>query len=438
MRRLYSLLLTLALPFASLVILWRGVRERSYWHGWSERFGRGAPLPGVAPGVWVHAVSVGEVQAAASLVAALRSAWPALPLVVTSATPSGRARARAAFDPHVQARYAPYDLSWCLRAAMRRFRPALLIVLETELWPNLLQTCTEEQVPVLFASARLSEHSAARWRKFSALLHPALARNVTVAAQSPADARRFELLGVPASSCQVIGNIKFDRATTPAVRVNGQALRARYAPTRPLWVAGSTHPGEEQAALSAHAALRAQHGDALLVIAPRHAPRFEEVAKLLEGNGVPWTRFTAAGAADGATSARISVLLLDTLGELENFYAAADLAFVGGSLVPVGGHNLLEPAALGVATLTGPYQHNAPDIAQVLLARHALLVVADAAQLSTALVRLMGDKPERARMAEAARATIAENRGALARVLAIVSEEVARVPHSPGAPPVPR
>jgi 3-deoxy-D-manno-octulosonic-acid transferase len=435
LRWLYTLLLTLALPFASLVVLWRGIRERSYWHGWAERFGRGAPLPGSGPGLWVHAVSVGEVQAAARLVAALRSRWPGLPLVVTSATPTGRARARAAFDARVEVSYVPYDQPWCVRAALRRFRPALLIVMETEIWPNLLQVCAQERVPVLIASARLSERSATRWARVASLLHPAISSNVTVAAQSAADARRFESLGVPAAHVHIGGNIKFDRGAAPAVRLNGQVLRARYAATRPLWVAGSTHPGEEQAVLAAHAALRAARGDALLVIAPRHRPRFEEVAKLLDANGEAWMRFSAAGSADPTASAGISVLLLDTLGELENFYAAADLAFVGGSLVPIGGHNLLETAALGVPTLTGPYQHNAPDIARLLAAHHALRVVRNEAELVTALLRLMGDAPERARMAEAARATVAENRGALERVLAIVSEgvAVAAVTHSPGA-----
>jgi 3-deoxy-D-manno-octulosonic-acid transferase len=434
-RWLYTLLLTLALPLASLVVLWRGIRERAYWHGWAERFGRGAPLPGTAPGLWVHAVSVGEVQAAAALVAALRRGWPDLPLVVTSATPTGRARARAAFDGSVEVSYAPYDLPWCLRAALRRFRPALLIVMETELWPNLLQACTAEQVPVLIASARLSERSALRWARFASLLHPALALNVTVAAQSAADVRRFESLGVPAENVRVCGNVKFDRTAVPAVRLNGQALRARYAPARPLWVAGSTHAGEEQAALRAHAALRAAHGDALLVIAPRHRPRFEEVATLLEKNGEPWMRFSAAGSAGATASAGIAVLLLDTLGELENFYAAADLAFVGGSLVPVGGHNLLEPAALGVATLTGPHQHNAPDIARLLAAQQGLGVVRNEAELVTAVVRLMADAPARARMGEAARAAVAENRGALERVLAIVSARLAGVARPPARPP---
>ena len=434
LRLLYTLLLTLALPFASLMVLWRGIRERNYWQGWRERFGRGAPLAGAAPGLWVHAVSVGEVQAASGLVAALRSGWPALPVVVTSATPTGRARARTAFDASVEVSYAPYDLPGCVRAALRRFRPALLIVMETEIWPNLLQVCTSAGVPVLIASARLSERSAARWARVASLLQPAMSSSVIVAAQSTADARRFESLGVPAAQVHICGNIKFDRGAAPAVRLNGPLLRARYAATRPLWVAGSTHPGEEQAVLAAHTALRAARGDALLVIAPRHRPRFEEVAKLLDGNGEAWMRFSTAGSADPAAAAGISVLLLDTLGELENFYAAADLAFVGGSLVPIGGHNLLEPAALSVATLTGPYQHNAPDIAQVLTARHGLRVVHNAAELVTALLQLMGDAPERARMAEAARAAVAENRGALKRVLALVSERVAMaVPYYPGA-----
>jgi 3-deoxy-D-manno-octulosonic-acid transferase len=219
------------------------------------------------------------------------------------------------------------------------------------------------------------------------------------------------------------------------VLLNGQALRARYAPARPLWVAGSTHPGEEQAALKAHAVLRAARGDALLVIAPRHRPRFEEVATLLGKQGEAWMRFSAAGSADAAASAGISVLLLDTLGELENFYAAADLAFVGGSLVNVGGHNLLEPAALGVATLSGPHQHSAPDIARVLAAHHALLVVRNEAELAAAVVRLMGDATERARMGEAARAAVAENRGALERVLAMVSAKLAAVSPPPAQLP---
>ena len=422
MRYLYTLLLLLALPFASLVVLWRGIRERHYWQGWGQRFGLGVPLPGASPGLWVHAVSVGEVQASASLVAALCRIWPQLPMVVTSATPSGRARAQSAFGNGIEARFAPYDLPWCLRAALRRFRPALLIVLETEVWPNLLDQCMRAGVPVLIASARLSERSCARWRKFRALLHPAMESSVTVAAQSLSDAERFESLGVPRENVHVSGNLKFDRGAAPAVRLSGQALRAKYGATRPLWVAGSTHAGEEEAALAAHAALRGARGDAVLVLAPRHSPRFDEVAALLEKSGEPWMRHSQAATAAAGTPERISVLLLDTLGELENFYAAADVAFVGGSLVPTGGHNLLEPAALGVAVITGPGHHNQPEIARLLNDRRALQVVRNPEELAADLIRLMGDPTERARLAEAARATLSENRGALERLLELVKE----------------
>ena len=436
MRWLYTLLAALALPFANLVVLWRGLRERAYWRGWGERFGRGAPLAGAGQGLWVHAVSVGEVQAAASLVAALRAEWPALPLVVTSATPAGRARACEAFgagagagagaSAGVDARYAPYDLPWTLRAALRRFRPALLLIMETELWPNLLHECVRARVPVIIASARLSARSAARWAQFRALLQPAMSNVVTVAAQSAVDAQRFESLGVPSARIQVCGNIKFDRTPGTQMRQRGQALRSRYAAARPLWVAGSTHPGEERAALAAHVALRAAHGDALLVLAPRHRPRFDEVAALLEESGLIWMRHSAAdGAADGA-AASISVLLLDTIGELENFYAASDVAFVGGSLVPIGGHTLLEPAALGVATLTGLHQRNAPDIARLLDESGCLQFVADGAGLGAALIRLLGDDALRARRAAAGQATVAANRGALGKVLALVRERLAR------------
>ncbi|MGH8254487.1 MAG: 3-deoxy-D-manno-octulosonic acid transferase [Steroidobacteraceae bacterium] len=428
-RRFYTLLVLLALPIASLVVLWRGCGERDYWRGWRERFGLGPPLAGEQRGLWLHAVSVGEVQAASSLVAALRLGWAALPLAVTSATPAGRARARAAFAPGIDARYAPYDLPWCVRAALRRLRPALLVILETELWPNLLNECTRAAVPVLIVSARLSARSQARWARFAALLQPAFNANVSVAAQSAQDAARFVSLGVPATRVRVCGNIKFDRVPATAVRAAGAALRVRYAAARPLWVAGSTHEGEEQAALDAHARVRMAQPAALLVLAPRHRPRFDEVAKWLDERGVRWLRHSAVAVDPvglGADAARIAVLLLDTIGDLENFYAAADVAFVGGSLAPIGGHNLLEPAALGVATLSGESQGNAPDVARLLNANGALRLVHDSASLGAAVVELLGDSAARKRMAGAAQATVEANRGALDAALAMIRECLAR------------
>jgi len=315
-----------------------------------------------------------------------------------------------------------------VRAALLRLRPALLVVMETELWPNLLNECARAGVPVVIVSARLSERSRARWSRFRMVLQPALGRGVRVAAQSAADAERFIALGVPAACVRVCGNIKFDREPRASVRSGGAAWRARYAPARPLWVAGSTHAGEELAALEAHAMVRAAWPEALLVLAPRHRPRFDEVARLLDGRGVRWLRHSAvhADAAGAAAAAQAEVLLLDTIGDLEDFYAAADVAFVGGSLVPVGGHNLLEPAALGVPTLAGPAQGNAPDIARLLQQKGALRLVRDATGLGAAVQELLADPNARTRMAEAALATVAANRGALDQALAMIRDCLAK------------
>ena len=370
---------------------------------------------GAADGIWVHAVSVGEVQAAVALLGALQAAQPERALWLSSATPAGRARAREALGAEVAVSYAPYDLPWAVRAALRRFRPALLIVVETEIWPNLLAECARAGVPVLFASARVSERSTRRYQRFPGLVRPALAAVVTIAAQSTADAARFVRLGVPAQRAIVCGNIKFDRTIDTELTTRGALLRARYAAGRFLWVAGSTHPGEERAAIAAHAQLL-ELQPAVLVLAPRHAPRFEEVATLLRTQGMRFVRRSEPQAEASAAD----VVLLDTIGELSDFYAAADLAFVGGSLVGVGGHNLLEPAQLGVAILTGPHQFNAPEVLLALREAHAVRIVANAAELAAAVSALAGDASARAALGEAGRAAVAANRGALTRVLALV------------------
>ncbi len=431
MRRLYTLLVVLALPVATLLVLWRGLRDRNYWRGWGERFGRGGMPTGAARRVWIHAVSVGEVQAAASLVEAIRAAWPDLPLTLSSSTPAGRERAHQLFGGQVDVRYGPYDLPWCLKGTLRRVRPALLLIMETEIWPNLLAECAAAAVPVMFVSARLSARSAARLRAFGSLLRPALGSGVSVVAQTVTDAGRFESLGVPAAHIEVGGNLKFDREPAATARAQGAALRALYAAARPMWVAGSTHAGEERAALAAHLALRALHPAAFLVLAPRHRPRFEEVAELLEHSGLPWMRHSHRDHLGPAACAAIAVLLLDSLGDLEICYAAADVAFVGGSLVPIGGHNLLEPAALGVATLSGPHLGNAPEVARLLSAGGGLRIVRDAAELATALRELLGDDAARARLAAAGHAAVNANRGALDHLLERIRAQLARAPVLP-------
>jgi 3-deoxy-D-manno-octulosonic-acid transferase len=417
-RFFYTLLLCLAFPFVSAMVAWRGLRDRRYWHGWLERFGN-APRS-EANGLWIHAVSVGEVQAALALVGALREAQPERPIWLSSATPAGRERALAVAGESVAISYAPYDLPWMLQRALRRFRPSLLIVVETEIWPNLLAECARSAVPVLFASARVSERSTRRYERFASLIRPALAAVVTVAAQSAADAERFVRLGVRRERAVVCGNIKFDRVQDPGITARAHALRERYAAECFLWVAGSTHPGEESAAIAAHQQLLKRQA-AVLVLAPRHAPRFAQVAALLAAQGA---RFVRRGDPVEAGTA-FDYVLLDTIGELSDFYAAADLAFVGGSLAEVGGHNLLEPAQLGIATLTGPHLFNAPEIARALLEAGAVRIVADADELEGAVSALAADPAARSALGEAARSVVAANRGALARVIALAESLIA-------------
>jgi len=415
LRLLYLLAVYLSAPLVSLLFLWRGLRDRSYWHHFGERFGFGPAAP--AGGIWLHAVSVGEVQACSPLVHALRRRHPQLPLTVTTFTPTGAARARALFEEAAQVRYVPYDLPGAVRRFLGRVRPRLAVIFETELWPHLYRECQRQRVPLVLASARLSERSVQRYRRFARLFAETLGAAAVVAAQAPRDAERFRALGADPAHTHVMGNLKFDFELPEDIEPRGAALRARYATGRPVWVAGSTHAGEEEILLRAHRLLLQRVPAALLVVAPRHPPRFAEVAQRLTQEGFSSTRRSApASPAD----AQCQVLLLDTLGELLGFYAAADVAFVGGSLVPIGGHNLLEPAALGVPILTGPHNANSEDAARLLAAAGALEVVHDAEELAARLAHLLADPAERQRRGDAARASVAANRGALGRLLALI------------------
>jgi 3-deoxy-D-manno-octulosonic-acid transferase len=420
LRFLYLLAVYLAAPLVSAIYLWRGLRDRSYWHNFSERFGYGAPLQ--PDGVWLHAVSVGEVQACAPLVSALSRQYPGLPLTVTTFTPTGAARARALFGNVAQVRYVPFDLPGAVRRFLGRVRPRLAVIFETELWPNLYRECGRRRVPLVLASARVSARSVGRYQRLGALFRETLSQTAVVAAQGPVDAERFRALGADPASTYVTGNIKFDFELPPDIGERGARLRAHYAPGRPLWVAGSTHAGEEQAVLEAQRLVQGGHPGALLVLAPRHPARFAEVAQALRAADVSFLRRSQeADASDpDVRDAAPAVLLLDTLGELLDFYAAADVAFVGGSLVPVGGHNLLEPAALGVPILTGPNTFNSAEIARLLIARGAAEVVQDGAQLGARVSALLDDPQARERMGAAGRACVDGNRGALTKLLALI------------------
>ena len=413
MHFVYGVLTRVAAPAVFAATLVRGARDPAYRTHLGERFGLGPRV--YAPSLWVHAVSVGEVSAAAALVRALRARHPGMPCVLTTATPTGRAQAATLFGSDVDVRFLPYDTPGAVRRFLARIRPRVAIIMETELWPNLLRECGRRGVPVLFASARLAARYVPRYRRFGTLFSAAL-RDAWVAAQSAADAERFIALGADPARTRVVGNVKFDMQLGEAVAEKGSELQLRYLGARPVWTAGSTHEGEEELLLDAHAMLERTVSGALLVLAPRHPQRFEGVAALLERRGVIFERRSRTE----AVRAESQALLLDTMGELTAFYAASDAAFVGGSLVPVGGHNLLEPASVGVPVITGTHTQNAPEIARLLVEAGGALEVADGMALAAAAARLLADPELRGRMGARARRFVESHRGSLGRLLALI------------------
>jgi 3-deoxy-D-manno-octulosonic-acid transferase len=413
MRFLYIFLAYLVAPLWIGALAVRGFRDKSHWRGFSERFGLGAPMP--AGTIWVHAVSVGEVQAAVPLVETLLARHPGIPLVMTTVTPTGRARAESLFRQRVDVRYVPIDWPGSVRRFFQRVQPRLAIILETEIWPNLYHRCGRLGIPLVLASARISPRSVGSYRRLVGLFRETLSHGIFIAAQSAEDAERFRSIGANPARTHVVGNIKFDFGYPPDIESRGHELRQMLGTHRPVWVAGSTHAREEELLLAAHRRIRERFSNALLVLVPRHPPRFSDVATLLKEQGFRHVRRTSA---KGVTP-DIEVYLLDTLGELPPFYAAGDVAFVGGSLGvdDVGGHNLLEPAALSLPIIAGPHNYNSVDIARLLAERGALRVVQDPKELAAVVGDLLSDPTTRSVMGAAGRKAVDDNRGAVGRLM---------------------
>ena len=409
---LYRLVLLLAAPLIPLRLLWRGRRERGYLQHWNERLALG-PAP-VAGALWIHAVSVGEMRAAQPLVAALRAAHPDAPLLLSCMTPTGRATAEALYGNFATIVYLPYDYAWLVRRFLRRVQPRAGILMETELWPNLIDAAARQRIPMVLANARLSARSARGYARLPALTRACLARIAAVAAQSEADAARLLKLG--AASVHVTGNLKFDIAPPPALLERGAAWKAQWG-QRPVLLAASTREGEEAPLLRAFA--EAAPAGVLLVLVPRHPQRFDAVAELIESAGLSWQRRSAL---DGAQlHAGTRVLLGDSLGELFAYYAACDVAFVGGSLAPLGGQNLIEAASVGRPVLVGPHTFNFEEAARLAIGAGAALRVSDADDLLENALELLNDDAARSRMGEAGLAFVARHRGAAARVAGLVA-----------------
>jgi 3-deoxy-D-manno-octulosonic-acid transferase len=415
LRALYSLVIRLALPLSLYYLIWRGLRQSEYFDRWSERFAlyRSEPTPGC---LWLHAVSVGEVNAAIPLVNALRAAHPGRPLLVTTTTPTGSARVRALWGDSVLHVYLPYDLPGAVRNFLDHFHPSIALVMETEIWPNLFAELQRRSVPAIIANARLSERSLKAYRPIAPLVRITMATIDCVAAQSEADAARYRRLGAPAGRVHTTGNLKYDLPTPGPLVEQARDWRARWDSSRPVWIAASTHPEEEAAMLQAHRAVLERFPDALLLWAPRHPERFAPVAAASVRAGMK----VCTRRSDELPTTGCEVFVIDTLGELMAFFATADVAFVGGSLQEVGGHNVLEPASMGVPALVGPHTFNFIEITELLLDTGTVQRIADAASLGGKLIELLENPEERRRRGEAGRLRIERERGAVARTLRLV------------------
>ncbi|TAN53095.1 MAG: 3-deoxy-D-manno-octulosonic acid transferase [Methylococcaceae bacterium] len=420
-RLLYSALFYLASPFLVLRLWLKGRTNPAYRRRWRERFGLQDYAEARKGGVWLHAVSVGETEAAAPLLNAMRAEYPGIPMLVTTTTPTGSARVTALFGDSVQHVYLPYDLPDAVQRFMEGYRPRLAVFMETEIWPNLFAGCAARNVPLVIVNARLSERSCKGYRRLAVLVSATLSAVHAIAAQTAEDAARFASLGVAAERLHVLGNLKFDRAPAPGLQEQGQALRRQLFGNRPVWIAASTHPGEEEQILAVQQKLLASHPDVLLILAPRHPERAVQVVGLLKNDGMRQVRRSD----NQVCPADCPVYLLDSLGELNLFYTAADIAFVGGSLVPVGGHNVLEPAVLGLPVLFGPHMSNFADIAQRLLQAESAIQVQNGDQLQAQLERLWQNAPARQRLGARASEFVVKNQGALQRHMALLKRLLA-------------
>lgn len=415
MRFLYNFLtIVLFLPYA---LYWfvRALLNASYRDKIGQRLGLGYPQ--LEECIWIHAVSVGEVVAAAPLAHALRRSHPDTPLILTTVTPTGAARVRSLFGDDVLHAYIPFEMPLAVNNFFASLKPRIALIMETEIWPNLYHGCGVRKIPLVLVSARISPKSVDSYRKLLPLFRETLSHGIVIAAQSQADAERFLSLGASEDRTRVTGNIKYDLELPENIGARGAALRAELFPARGVWIAASTHDKEEAMILDAHRSLLAAFPDLLLILVPRHPGRFADVAAEIRGKGFRMVSRTEQRACERDTE----VFLGDTMGEVMLFYAASDIAFVGGSLVPIGGHNLLEPAALGLPIVTGPHAFNAQEIADVLSAANACRVVEDQAALATTVAELLTDTAVAASLGKNGVAILEKNRGAVKRLVDVIN-----------------
>lgn len=413
LRTLYSLLIYLLTPLIFLRLLWRSFKSPEYRQRWQERLG----FVNIPPGcIWIHTVSVGEFQAAIPLIQQLKQRFPHIPLLITTMTVTGSQRVRATLGNTVQHCYLPYDLPSATARFLQQAQPKLLILMETELWLNLLHHCQQRHIPVILANARLSERSARGYQRIAPIFREITSKINCIAAQTTSDAHRFINLGVDAAKIQVLGNIKFDARLPPDLTEQTQQLR-QFLGTRKIWIAASTHEGEEVQILAAFAKIYAQRPETLLILVPRHPERFDKVAILCEKSNYSISRRSK----NQPCTAHTQIYLGDTMGELILLYSISHVAFIGGSLVAVGGHNMLEAAAVGIPSIFGQHIFNFTEIAQNLLAIGAAKQVTDADELATVVLDYLQHPEHSQHAGQRGLNFIQQNQGAVAKLLETVT-----------------
>lgn len=420
LRIFYTVLFFISLPLILLRLIWRGFRAPAYWQRWPERFGFSPTLSHHHAVIWIHAVSVGEVEATRPLVKALQQRFSNHHLLITTMTPTGSDRVKHLYGETVSHCYLPYDLPFMIQRFLARIQPKFGIIMETELWPNLLLCCQKKAIPLVLANARMSEKSATGYLRLATFTKKVLTSLALIAAQSEQDRQQFKRLGADIKTIHAIGNLKYEIALPVGIREEAQMMRDMWGKERPVWVAASTHEGEEELILNASRTVRARFPDLLVIIVPRHPERFDRVSALSQRSGFNTLRRSE----HRPCRSDIDVLVVDTMGELPLFYSCCDIAFVGGSLVPVGGHNILEPAALGKTIVTGPHVFNFSDITQQFISAQAAVMVDSTQTLADKVSELLANPQQRKDMGDAALTLIASSQGASSRLINLINYHI--------------
>ncbi len=410
------------MPLVLLRLFLLGSKNPAYRQRWKERFGFLSWRKVNNPVIWIHAVSVGEVNAANPFINNLLEHYPNHLLLVTTVTPTGAVTVEKQFGNNVRHCYLPYDLPYSVKKFLSVVKPSVLITMETEIWPNLYQACNQLKIPILIINARLSQRSAKRYRLVSTLMQETLSLVDIIAAQTKSDAERFISFGAVSDKVFVTGNLKFDINVPPSIKEQAQSLKRYFSVNRPIWIAASTHDGEDEIILNAHINIMKEHPDAILILAPRHPERSDKIASLCKNFGL---NFVKRSNKETFTSDH-AVYLLDTLGELQLHYAASQVAFVGGSLVTTGGQNMMEPASLGLPVITGPHTFNFTEITELLAAQDALIRVSDGQQLRQEVCMLLADANERHHRGEIGREVIESNKGNIDRLMTLIKPYLSR------------